>query len=46
MVGSLLVGLVAVARLEPQLDPSVNGVRADETPADGELTAPVVSPAD
>jgi MFS family permease len=46
VVGCLVCGLVAIARLEPQLDPQVNGVRADETAADGELTAPVVSPID
>jgi MFS family permease len=46
VVGCLVCGLVAVARLEPQLDPSVNGVRDDETSADGELTRPVVSPVD
>jgi MFS family permease len=44
VVGCLVVGLVAIARLEPQLDPTVNGVRDDETAADGELTPPVVSP--
>ncbi len=35
IVGSLLCGLVAIAWLEPRLDPSVNGVREDETAADG-----------
>jgi MFS family permease len=46
VVGSLVLGVLAVARLEPQLDPSTNGVRADETAADGERTPPVVSPVD
>jgi MFS family permease len=46
VVGCLVVGLVAIARLEPQLDPSVNGVRDHETEADGALTPPVVSPVD
>ncbi|WP_028650407.1 MFS transporter [Nocardioides halotolerans] len=46
VVGCLVCGLVAIARLEPQLDPSVNGVRDDETASDGELTPPVVSPVD
>jgi MFS family permease len=46
VVGCLVVGLVAIARLEPQLDPSVNGVRDDETASDGEVTKPVVSPVD
>jgi MFS family permease len=46
VVGCLAVGALAIARLEPQLDPSVNGVRADETASDGEVTAPVVSPVD
>ncbi len=44
IVGSLICGLVAIAWLEPRLDPSVNGVREDETAADGEVTPPVVSP--
>jgi MFS family permease len=44
VVGCLVCGLVAIARLEPQLDPLVNGVRRDETAADGEITKPVVSP--
>ena len=39
VVGSLVCGLVAIARLEPRLDPRVNGVREDETAADGELDA-------
>ncbi|MDX6374406.1 MAG: hypothetical protein QOD98_3394 [Nocardioidaceae bacterium] len=46
VVGCLVVGLVAIARLEPQLDPRVNGVRHDETASDGEVTKPVVSPVD
>jgi MFS family permease len=46
VVGCLLCGLVAVARLEPQLDPRVNGVRQDETAVDGERTRPVISPVD
>ena len=46
VVGCLVCGLVAIARLEPQLDPQVNGVREDETAADGEVTPPVVSPVD
>ncbi len=46
VVGCLLCGLVAVARLEPQLDPRVNGVREAETSVDGEITKPVVSPVD
>jgi len=46
VVGCLWCGLVAIARLEPQLDPLVNGVRDDETSVDGELTPPVVSPVD
>jgi len=44
VVGCLACGLVAIARLEPQLDARVNGVRDDETASDGELTPPVVSP--
>jgi MFS family permease len=44
VVGCLVCGLLAIARLEPQLDPRVNGVREDETAADGEITPPVVSP--
>jgi MFS family permease len=44
VVGSLLTGLVAIARLEPRLDPQVNGVREEETPADGELALPVTTP--
>jgi MFS family permease len=44
VVGCLLSGLIAIARLEPQLDPSANGVRKNETHADGDLTAPVTSP--
>ena len=44
VVGCLVCGLLAIARLEPQLDPRVNGVRDDETHADGEITPPVVSP--
>ncbi len=31
VVGCLVCGVVAIARLEPQLDPRVNGVREDET---------------
>ncbi len=46
VAGCLVCGLVAIARLEPQLDPQVNGVREDETPVDGEITPPVVSPVD
>ncbi len=46
VVGCLFCGLVAIARLEPQLDPRVNGVREDETATDGERTPPVVSPVD
>jgi len=46
VVGCLVCGFLAIVRLEPQLDPSVNGVREDETAADGELTPPVVSPVD
>ncbi len=46
VVGCLVCGLVAIARLEPQLTPAVNGVREDETAADGEVTPPVVSPVD
>jgi MFS family permease len=46
VVGCLLIGVLAVARLEPQLEPSVNGVRADETATDGEVAPPVVSPID
>jgi MFS family permease len=46
VVGCLVCGLLAIARLESQLDPRVNGVREDETAVDGELTPPVVSPAD
>jgi MFS family permease len=45
VVGSLLTGLVAIARLEPRLDPAVNGVREVETAADGELGLPVTTPA-
>jgi MFS family permease len=44
VVGCLLCGLIAVAHLEPRLDPRVNGVREDETPADGELALPVTTP--
>jgi len=44
IVGSLLCGLIAIAWLEPRLDPAVNGVREDETSVDGEITPPVVSP--
>jgi MFS family permease len=44
VVGCLAVGLVAIARLEPQLEPRVNGVREDETAVDGELTPPVTTP--
>jgi len=46
VVGCLVCGALAIARLEPQLDPRVNGVRQGETAADGELTPPVVSPVD
>jgi MFS family permease len=46
VVGCLVCSVVAVSRLEPQLDPRVNGVREDETSADGEITPPVVSPVD
>ena len=46
VVGCLVCGLVAIAWLEPRLDPTVNGVRDDETAVDGELTPPVVSPVD
>jgi hypothetical protein len=46
VVGCLVCGLVALVRLEPQLDPRVNGVHDDETASDGELTPPVVSPVD
>ncbi|HRD63532.1 MAG TPA: MFS transporter [Nocardioides sp.] len=46
VVGCLICSLVAIARLEPQLDPRVNGVRDDETAADGEVTPPVISPVD
>jgi MFS family permease len=44
VVGCLVCGLVAIARLESQLDPQVNGIREDETSVDGEITPPVVSP--
>jgi MFS family permease len=44
IVGSLLCSLVAIARLEPRLDPSVNGVREDETQVDGEVGLPVTTP--
>ena len=44
VVGCLLCGLIAIAWLEPRLDPRVNGVREDETPADGELALPVTTP--
>lgn len=44
IVGSLLCGVVAIVRLEPRLDPRVNGVRDDETHADGELALPVTTP--
>jgi MFS family permease len=46
VAGSLLLSVLAVARLEPRLDPRVNGVRADHTPSDGERTPPLVSPVD
>jgi len=46
IVGCLVCGVLAIARLEPQLDPEVNGVGADETASDGEITAPVTSPVD
>ena len=42
VVGCLVCGLVAIAWLEPRLDPTVNGVRDAETSVDGELTPPVV----
>jgi MFS family permease len=45
VVGCLVVGVLAIGRLEPQLEPSVNGVRADEA-VDGEVAPPVVSPVD
>jgi MFS family permease len=44
VVGSLLCGLVAIAWLEPRLDPTVNGVREDETAADGDRGLPVTTP--
>jgi MFS family permease len=44
VIGSLLCGVVAIAWLEPRLDPRVNGVREDETAADGELGLPVTTP--
>jgi MFS family permease len=44
VVGSLLCGLVAIARLEPRLDPRVNGVRDDETAPEGEMGLPVTTP--
>jgi MFS family permease len=44
IVGSLLCSLVAIARLEPRLDPRVNGVRDDETQVDGEVGLPVTTP--
>jgi MFS family permease len=44
IVGSLLCSLVAIARLEPRLDPAVNGVREDETQVDGEVGLPVTTP--
>jgi len=44
VVGCLVCGLLAIAHLEPRLDPRVNGVREDETPADGELALPVTTP--
>src|SRR4051812_39392630 len=44
IAGCLVCSLVAIAWLEPRLDPGVNGVREDETAADGEITPPVVSP--
>ena len=44
IAGCLVCGVVAVAWLEPRLSPTVNGVHATETAADGELTPPVVSP--
>jgi hypothetical protein len=46
VVGCLVCGLLAVARLEPQLTPQVNGVRDDEPDGDGELTRPEVSAVD
>ena len=46
VVGCLVCGVVAIASLEHRLSPEVNGVRATETAADGELTPPVVSPID
>jgi MFS family permease len=45
VVGCLVCGLLAIAHLEPRLDPRVNGVHEDETPADGELALPVTTPA-
>jgi MFS family permease len=44
VVGCLVCGLVAIARLEPRLDPRVNGVREDETAVDGERGLPVTTP--
>jgi MFS family permease len=46
VVGCLVCGFIAIAYLEPRLDPEVNGVRQDETAVDGEITKPVVSPVD
>ena len=46
VVGCLVCGLLAIARLEPRLDPRVNGVREDGTAVDGEASRPVVSPVD
>ena len=44
VVGCLVCGLLAVVRLEPRLDPRVNGVRERRTPGEGELTAPATAP--
>jgi MFS family permease len=44
VVGCLVCGLLAIAHLEPRLDPRVNGVREDETAADGEFGLPVTTP--
>jgi MFS family permease len=46
VVGCLVCGFLAIAHLEPRLDPRVNGVRDDETAVDGEVTPPVISPVD
>ena len=46
VIGCLLCGLLALARLEPQLPRHVNGIHDSEAPAEGEVMPPVVSPAD